>query len=128
MKIVRAKNLPFVPASHENPQNPGVLKKILLKKEDLVKGKIQMVNWARIPTGKTFQPHYHQSMEEIFIIVSGKAKIFVGEEEAVLRKGDAVIIPVGQVHKMTNISQKDVDYLVIGIVTGESGKTVVVRQ
>ncbi|NMB56994.1 hypothetical protein GYA19_03600 [Candidatus Beckwithbacteria bacterium] len=30
MKIIRASDIQFVPASHEDPKNPGVLKKIML--------------------------------------------------------------------------------------------------
>ncbi len=124
MKIVRFKDIKFEPASHEDPNNPGVLKKILLKAKDITKGRIQMVNWCKLPSGNSFRPHFHQSMKEIYIILSGKAKIRVGNKKAILKKGDAVIIPERKVHLMTNIDKKNVIYLVIGITRGVGGKTV----
>lgn len=86
-----------------------------------------MINWSKIPIGKTFKPHYHQDMEEVFIILSGKAKISINDEEAVLKKGDTVIIPAKKIHKMENICQGEVEYLAIGITQKEGGKTIVVE-
>ena len=62
MKIVRFSDLSFIPASHEDPKDPGALKKILLKRDDLPAGRIQKINWARIPKGKTFAAHFHEFM------------------------------------------------------------------
>lgn len=124
MKIVRFKDLNFIPASHEDPKDPGALKKVLLKRDDIPKGQIQMINWAKIPIGKSFAPHYHESMIEVFIIMNGKVKVKIDNEEAILEKGDMVIAMEGQVHTMTNLSDEDVEYFAMGIVTSEGGKTV----
>jgi len=75
---------------------------------------------------KSFRPHYHQDMEEIFIILNGKARIRIPGEEAELGKEEVVVIPVGQVHEMKNIGDEEVEYLVIGISQGKGGKTVVI--
>ena len=85
-----------------------------------------MVNWARMGTGNSFRPHYHQDMEEVFIILKGKARIRIQEEEAELGKEEVVVIPVGQVHEMTNIGNEELEYIVIGISQGKGGKTVVI--
>lgn len=124
MKIVCFKNLNFIPASHEDPKDPGALKKILLKRDDLPAGRVQMINWARIPKGKTFAPHYHEQMIEVFIIMNGKVKAKIGKEEAILEKGDMVIAFEKEVHSFENLSDEDVDYFALGIVTSEGGKTV----
>lgn len=124
MKIVRFKDLKFIPASHEDPKDPGALKKILLKRNDLPAGRIQMINWAKIPVGKTFSPHYHQRMIEVFIIMSGKVKVKIGKEKEILEKGDLVIASEGQVHTFENISKEDVYYFAMGVVTSEGGKTI----
>lgn len=126
MKITHFKNLKFIPASHENKKNPGVLKKILLKKKDLTKGCVQMINWAKLPRNKTFKLHYHQDMEEIFIILSGRAKIKVGKKTATLKRGDTVIIPPKSPHQMKNIGKEKVEYIAIGISQGKGGKTIVI--
>lgn len=125
MKIIKSKDLKFIPASHEDQANPEVWKKVLFKKEDLSEGRIQMINWAKLPPGNTFKPHYHEDMDEIFIILNGKAAIKVMDKEAILEKGDAVLIPMREVHQMTNLGKEDVYYLVIGISHGQGGKTIV---
>jgi len=51
-----------------------------------------MVNWASLGAGKQFARHYHEDMQEIFIIVQGEAEITVGDESATLCRGDAVVI------------------------------------
>ncbi len=65
-------------------------------------------------------------MQEVFIILQGKVEINVGEESAVLEKGDVVVIPPLKKHKMNNIGNIDVEYIVVGVSAGNSGKTVTV--
>lgn len=124
MKIIRFASLDFIPASHEDPKDPGALKKVLLKRGDIPEGAVQMINWARIPKGKTFAPHFHESMIEVFIIMSGKVRAKIDKEEAILEKGDLVVAMEDQTHTFTNISDSDVDYFAMGIATSEGGKTV----
>lgn len=124
MKIIRFNSLEFIPASHENPKDPGALKKILIKRDDLPAGRIQMINWARIPKGKSFAPHYHESMIEVFIIISGKVKAKIDTDEKILEKGDCVVAFEKQVHSFENLSEEEVDYFAMGISTSEGGKSV----
>ncbi len=128
MRIVRASEMAFEPASHENPLSPGVLKKVLAKRSDLLPGKVQMINWARMPEGRSFSRHYHEAMEEIFIIVQGQARIEIASETATLNSGDLVLIPPRAEHVMTNIGSGDLDYIVVGIIESEGGKTVVLES
>lgn len=124
MRIVRAAELSYVPAGHEDPQSPGVWKKVLFVKEQLRPGVVQMLNWARLAVGRSFAAHYHEDMQEIFVIVRGEAEITVGAATAVLRCGDAVLIDPGEVHTMRNASPDDVEYLALGISGGAGGRTV----
>ena len=122
--IVRFADQDFVAAGHEDPKSPGVWKKVFFQKEDLRPGRIQMVNWARLPSGNTFAPHYHEDMQEIFVILSGETRIRVAHEEHTLRRGDAVLIDPGEVHQMWNDGRDDVEYLAMGIAGSERGRTV----
>jgi mannose-6-phosphate isomerase-like protein (cupin superfamily) len=126
MQHIRSSTLKYMPASHEKPDTAGVLKKILLRKEDLVNGEVQMINWALLPVGKAFERHYHEDMQEVFIIVHGTAEITIEQEMEALSPGDAVVIPAGSIHTMKNIGQDNVEYVVVGVSLGEGGKTVVV--
>jgi mannose-6-phosphate isomerase-like protein (cupin superfamily) len=126
MKIIRLKEMDFVPAGHEDPKSPGVLIKVLWRKADLPEGQLQMINWAKMRAGQSFRPHYHKDMAEIFILIRGKARVRIDEDEADLEKEEAVVLPTGKVHAMRNIGNEDVEYVVFGISLGKGGKTVVV--
>jgi mannose-6-phosphate isomerase-like protein (cupin superfamily) len=128
MRIITSAGRSFVPAGHENPLSPGVLKKVLLEKADLQAGRIQMINWASLGAGKRFARHYHEDMQEIFILVQGEAEITVAAKTATLRRGDAVVIDPREVHQMRNASPETVEYLAIGITSEAGGKTVVVDE
>ena len=126
MKTIYAADRSFVPASHENPQSPGAWKKVLLQRADLQSGVVQMINWSRLPPGKSFAPHYHEDMQEVFIVLEGEARITVGSQEAVLRRGDAVVIDAREIHEMCNLGQTEMEYLAMGISSGQGGRTIVV--
>jgi len=125
MRFIPSSASKFIPAAHENPQAPGVLKKVLATKETLRDGKIQMINWARLPVGRAFQAHYHEDMQEVFIIVSGNAQMTIAEQSFPATVGDTVIVDPAEVHTMRNVGETDVIYLVIGITSEDGGKTIV---
>lgn len=127
MKIIKLNTLEFVPAGHEDKDNPGVIKKVLFNRDDLVNGRVQMINWAKLPPGKSFRRHYHEDMEEVFVMIEGEARIRVDEEEAVISRGDSVLVPARSTHKMFNDTSSDVIYLVVGITQDKGGKTIVVE-
>ncbi|MFK7735549.1 MAG: cupin domain-containing protein [Pirellulaceae bacterium] len=130
MKIVRGSTLAYEAASHEDPKNPGVLKKVLATQGELESGRVPMLNWSLLRVGKAFQRHYHENMQEVFVIIAGQVEVCVenGEKgiEEILTAGDAIIIDPGEIHSMRNSGTEDVTYLVFGIAGSEAGKTVVV--
>ena len=126
MHIVRSDHIPFVPAAHEDPNEPGAVKRVMAQKADFIDGRLQMINWAKLPANKSFRQHYHQDMQEVFVIVRGRASMEIDGETAKLGPGDLVIVPAGSVHSMTTLGNQDVEYLVIGISSGRGGQTVVV--
>lgn len=128
MKIARFKDLPFIPASHENPLHPGVLKKVLFRKGDIIPGQIQMVNWAKLLPKKSFQAHYHEDMDEVFILLNGRAKMNIGTEELFLEQGDAVIVPMKQIHTMKNLGRRPLEYIIFGVGRNKQGKTIVTEK
>ncbi len=126
MKLIRSSDKSFVPASHENPLAPGVWKKVLFQREELQPGTVQMVNWASLPVGSSFAAHYHEDMQEIFIIISGEAEMVVAGETIRLGRGDTIAIDACEVHLMKNCGSENVEYVVFGITSNKGGKTVVV--
>ena len=57
MNFVPSSASGFVPASHEDPKNPGVLKRVIATQQNLQAGQVQMLNCAQLPVGSSFQPH-----------------------------------------------------------------------
>jgi mannose-6-phosphate isomerase-like protein (cupin superfamily) len=126
MRIIRFDSQEFVPAGHENPLAPGVVKKVLFKKADLQPGQIQMVNWSSLAVGNRFAKHYHEDMQEFFIVMQGETQITVGDETTTLGRGDAILIDAREVHEMYNAGSVTVEYLAVGITSDTGGKTVLV--
>ena len=123
------KNINFTPAGHEDPKNPSVLKKVILTVKDIkINGVIQMINWAKMEKGKNFSRHYHQNMDEIFIIISGTARIKINKEQATLEASDTIYIPLKAEHEMKNIGKGNLVYIAIGIVRKSGGKTIIVKS
>ncbi len=125
IKIVRASEMEFTPAGHEDQLNPSILKKVLLSENDFLAGPIKMINYSKIVGKVPSSAHYHESLQEIFFMISGKAKIRINNEEAVLEPGDTVVINPKDVHQMWNLAKKDSEFIAIGIAK-EAGKTVIV--
>lgn len=124
MKLVRGNQFEFVPATHEDPKDPGTYKKVLFGRDEFIEGHAQMINWARMPVGKSFNLHYHETLVEIFVMIKGTAEITVNDVTEQIGVGDAVMIDIGEKHSMKNTSDGDVEYIVFGISTGADGKTV----
>src|SRR3989344_3136410 len=114
MKLVKAKETSYIPLAHTNSQKPEAWKKVLFTHSDLVTGKIQMINWAKLPSGNRVNAHYHQSMQEIFIILKGTVSMTIDKAKVILEKGDAIAVPIKSVHAMKNIGKTEVLYITLG--------------
>jgi len=66
---------------------------------------------ARVPPGATTTPHYHARTEEIYYLLSGTADMTIGEETQSVGPGDAIAIPPGQVHTITNTGKEMLTFL-----------------
>lgn len=57
---------------------------------------------ARLPVGASTTAHYHPKTEEIYYITHGSGKMQIGDEVREVKVGDAIAIPPGLVHQLTN--------------------------
>ncbi len=57
---------------------------------------------ARLPAGASTTPHYHAKTEEIYYITHGQGRMQLGDQLRDVQPGDAIAIPPGQVHQITN--------------------------
>lgn len=69
---------------------------------------------ASLGPGKKLVGHV-DPMEEIYVIQSGCGRIQVGDEVCEVMPGDAIHIPIGHFHELTNTGKKE---LVIMVVAG----------
>lgn len=67
---------------------------------------------ASVAPGKKLIGHV-DPMEEIYIIQSGKGQMQVGEEVCEVEPGDAIHIPIGFFHELTNTGEEELMILVV---------------
>ncbi|MBZ4687983.1 MAG: mannose-phosphate guanylyltransferase [Clostridiales bacterium] len=63
----------------------------------------------------SLQKHYHRN--EHWVVVSGTAKITIGENETILRPNESTYIPMGQVHRLENPGK--IDLIIIEAQVGD---------
>ena len=57
---------------------------------------------ARLPPGAATTPHHHVETEEIYYVLSGEGLMRVGDQTRPVGPGDAVAIPPGASHQISN--------------------------
>lgn len=116
MKFINQNSLTWEPATHEDPDDPGVLKKVIVKHEDVAPGsKLMMINLCKVPVGKTHKAHSHKTMEEIFYFTEGEGEIRIGEEIETVGPGDRIIVPATLEHQIKNTGNTELKYIGVGI-------------
>jgi len=58
---------------------------------------------ARLHPGASTTPHRHERTEEIYYILEGSGRMRVGDSTAPVGPGDAIAIPPGTSHQISNV-------------------------
>ena len=66
---------------------------------------------ARLLPGASTTPHYHARAEEIYYVLQGQGLMCVGDESSQVGPGDAIAIPPGKVHRITNTGNAILTFL-----------------
>jgi mannose-6-phosphate isomerase-like protein (cupin superfamily) len=66
---------------------------------------------ARVAPGATTTGHRHLRTEEIYYILEGQGRMRIGDEVALVGPGDAIAIPPGQLHQITNVGISTLRFL-----------------
>lgn len=66
---------------------------------------------ARLPPGGVTTAHFHRQTEEIYYILEGTAQMKIGDELRIVGPGDAIAIPPGQIHQITNTGSCTLKFL-----------------
>lgn len=71
----------------------------------------QSLGASSLPVGCATIVHFHPSMEEIYYILEGSGRMQVGEHIADVEVGDAIAIPPGSKHQLTNTGEIELKFL-----------------
>lgn len=66
---------------------------------------------ARLAVGASTTPHHHPLTEEIYYILVGTGQMRIENEERTVGPGDAIAIPAGAEHTITNTGNETLKFL-----------------
>jgi mannose-6-phosphate isomerase-like protein (cupin superfamily) len=66
---------------------------------------------ARLPPGGATTPHRHLKTEEIYYILEGRGSMRIDDETRAVGPGDAIAIPPGTLHQITNTGGSQLKFL-----------------
>lgn len=92
------RNLGEVPAF--TTKDGSEIRELLAHRNSCIRG--QSLAEARLLPGASTTAHLHKRTEEIYYVLQGTARMRIGQETRTIGPGDAVAIPPGQVHQVTN--------------------------
>jgi mannose-6-phosphate isomerase-like protein (cupin superfamily) len=101
---------------------------MLVRRSDLLTGRLQTVNWAISKPQRAFSKHLHENLTEVFIIVSVRAEIHVDQETDVIGEGDAAVIPHRTAHIMAALDGRVVRSNAAGVSHGAGERTILVKS
>jgi mannose-6-phosphate isomerase-like protein (cupin superfamily) len=101
------RNLDRVPAF--TTKDGSEIRELLAYRNSCIRN--QTLAEARLPVGGSTTPHHHIKTEEIYYVLEGHGLIRVGQESAEVGPGDAIAIPPGVSHQITNTSQSQLRFL-----------------
>ncbi|MFZ0280507.1 MAG: cupin domain-containing protein [Bacteroidales bacterium] len=78
-----------------------------------------------IPVGSTAGRHYHAGVDEVYLVIRGKGKVYVNDEWADIAYGDAVPVKAGEIHSLESSATEPLELVIYGIAL-EKGKLDVV--
>ena len=107
MKVIKVEELPgVVPPAHYDLASRRII-------ETSVNTKGLVVSWTRMePTGRT-DPHTHEDVQHIFIVLKGELGIKMKNGEVLVKPGEAILISPGDLHGNFNASKGETEYIAV---------------
>ena len=83
---------------------------------------------ARLPVGGSTQEHYHVRTEEIYYVTHGTGRMRLEGEVRDVKAGDAIAIPPGCKHKLSNTGDETLRLLCCCAPAYEHGDTIITES
>jgi len=114
--LVRNLEHPDTQATKYQAHGGGVAHMILDARRHLKT--VMFLAHASVPPGNKLEGHI-DPMEEIYIIQTGKGEMQVDDDIREVEPGDAIHIPIGSYHELTNTGSEELTILVVaGLIPG----------
>lgn len=103
----------FVTAAESVTEQSPFTLNAWLSRPDIVPCRDLLMVRATMEPGRCHAFHHHPTREEIIYVISGQAEQWCGREYRVLKPGELVLIPKGEVHGTYNPFREPVVFLAI---------------
>ena len=90
-------------------ERDGLVSRILLHDGDLPGARLT-VTWVDVDPGSGQRPHSH-APEQVYVIVRGRGRMKVGDEELLVVEGDLIYIPPDALHGIENLADEVLTYV-----------------
>ncbi len=101
------RNLQDVPAFIT--KDGSQIRELLAHRNSCIKN--QSLAEATLPEGASTTPHRHWVTEEIYFILEGEGEMLIDQEYRKVIPGDAIAIPPGRVHQISNSGRGSLRFL-----------------
>jgi mannose-6-phosphate isomerase-like protein (cupin superfamily) len=101
------KNIEEVPAF--TTKDGSEIRELLAHRNSCIRN--QTLAEARLPSGGSTTPHRHIKTEEIYFFLEGQGLMQIDGEKQLVKVGDAVAIPPGALHQVTNTGTVTLKFL-----------------
>lgn len=109
MQLINEKNVQETGVSH----HPEIMKKVFISNGTIPQ--ITTFASAVFKPGQAVETHAHETMYEVFYILSGKAVFVIEEREIVVEQGMIVMIEPKEKHSQSNPFEEDVRWVYFGV-------------
>lgn len=81
-----------------------------------------------MPPGTAEVTHYHRQSRQFFYILSGEATFYLDGSEVRVRARQGVHIPAGVPHRIANLSQETLEFIVISQPPSHGDRVVITAE
>ncbi len=92
-----------------NSSHPGHIKKVLFHGYEMASS-VTQVAYAELRAGDSVEEHYHDSMEEVFLILDGECEFSLDGVSHLLEKGEVIKIAPKIKHKLSALRDTKLYY------------------